>query len=403
VRHAGPAQDQQLTVEIVQGGVADAVGVGLRQRRPGRQAVGQQRVLGRPGGSRVDDLGHRHARLARPHGHEGLVLDLLQPGEREGRPGVPVEHEPARLGQDLGVGRVPSVDLYAEPVAERIRPGRLDRLVLRHPPDLSRRRVHVAGADAEILEQELHITGRGQAQRRAENEPDDRGRRPADGQASENVDRQPVTADRRGQGHQGDEDLDEALHAAGQVGQRGRRHGHEQGDLQHRECHVVAVDDDAGGPAAAAAQQRDQDPAYRHRADHAEPDIARDLPAAGEQGHDHQDDDDAEGTRLVHHGHQPRDAPRRRVDDLHDGLVDTRVKVDDKQADHERENGEDQARPVASAPPPLPVADRGEKDRAPAPQRMRLRNSARTLDCLFHHAADCLPETNMCSWPGSGS
>jgi hypothetical protein len=46
----------------------------------------------RPG---LDDLGHGRAGLAGPQSEVGLVLDLLQPSDRQARSGVPVQHEPA--------------------------------------------------------------------------------------------------------------------------------------------------------------------------------------------------------------------------------------------------------------------------------------------------------------------
>ena len=109
-----PAQGQQLPVHVVQRGVADVGGVSIRQGRPGRQPVDQQRVPGRSRGSGVNELGHGDAGLAGPQGEERLVLDLLKPGDGEDWPGVPVQQEPARLGQQPGVGRIPAVDLDTE-------------------------------------------------------------------------------------------------------------------------------------------------------------------------------------------------------------------------------------------------------------------------------------------------
>jgi hypothetical protein len=130
-------------------GVGDVRGVGLGQRAPGQHPADQQRVPGRSRGSGLDDLGHGHAELAGPQGEEGLVLDLLEPGNGEARPGIPVQQEPARLGEQPGVGRVPAVDGDAE-AAGRASSARLGGLVLRHPPDLPRRRVHAHRADAEL-------------------------------------------------------------------------------------------------------------------------------------------------------------------------------------------------------------------------------------------------------------
>ena len=121
VSDAGSPQGQQLAVQVIERGVADPGGVRVRQRRPGRHPVDQQRVAGRSRRSRLDDLGYGDIGQARSHGDVGLVLDLLEPGDRQARPGVPVQQEPARLGEQPGIGRVPAVDRDTEATG-RIRP-----------------------------------------------------------------------------------------------------------------------------------------------------------------------------------------------------------------------------------------------------------------------------------------
>ena len=152
VRDAGPPQNQQLPVQVIQGGVADLGGIRVGQRHPRRQPADQQRVLGRPGRPGLGDLRHGDAGLAGPQGEVGLVLDLLQPGEHQARTRVTVEHEPARLGEQLGVGRIPAVDQDGQAISPA-RSAYLGGLELGHPPDLPGRRVHVARADAEFLQQ----------------------------------------------------------------------------------------------------------------------------------------------------------------------------------------------------------------------------------------------------------
>ncbi len=161
----GPAQRQQLPVQVVQRGVAHVGGVRPGQQSAGWQAADQQRVVSGPGGAGRHDVRHGHAGLARPHGEKPLVLDLLQPGQREAGPGVPVEQEPAQLGEQLGVRRVPAVHRDGQPLARGIRRAGLGGLVLGHPPGLPRQRQHVAHVDAEFVEQPPDIRGRGQAQR----------------------------------------------------------------------------------------------------------------------------------------------------------------------------------------------------------------------------------------------
>ena len=164
VRDPRPPQGQELPVQVIKRGVTDIGGVGIRQGRPGRRPVDEQRVPGRPGGSRLDDLGHGDARLARPQGEERLVLDLLKAGNGEAWSGVPVQQEPARLGEEPGIGRIPAVDLDPEATG-RTGSVQLGGLVSRYPPDLPPVRAHVGRADAELGQQQLHITGRRQAER----------------------------------------------------------------------------------------------------------------------------------------------------------------------------------------------------------------------------------------------
>src|SRR5689334_9784375 len=76
------------------------------------------------------DLRHGGTGQARSHGHVGLMLDLLEPGDDQARPGVPVQQEPARLSEQPGIGRVPAVDHDTEATGP-VRPAYPGRLELR--------------------------------------------------------------------------------------------------------------------------------------------------------------------------------------------------------------------------------------------------------------------------------
>ena len=145
------------------------------------------------------------------------------------------------------------------------------------------------------------------------------------------------------------------------------------------------MDQDSARPSAVASEQEGEDPAHHRGADSTQRNVARDHPAACDQGQRQQKDRDAERTSVVDHRHQPGDAPRRRMDDLDDGLVDAGVAADDDYAAHEREDGTSQAGSVAPASTSLAVADRSEHNRAPATQEMWLGKRARTLYEVFSH------------------
>ena len=305
------------------------------------------------------------------------MLDLLQPGQGEIGSRVPVEQEPAHLGQQLGIRRIPAVNGDGQQLIRRVHRSRLGGLVFRHPPGLPRQRPHVARADTEILEQPKHVRSRWQAERRAEDEPDEQRRGPADGHAAQHVERQPIPADRPGQRDQPDEDFDDPLQAAGQVGQRGRGHRHEQGDLQDGKAQVVVVQLRPAGPSALAAEQQDEQPAGQRRGGRAQRQVAGHRPAPRDQRDQHQPGDDTVRADLVDHRDQPGDAARRRVDDLDNGPVDARVVVDDQQAADQGEDGEGEPGPVGATAAALPVPYRGEQDGAPAGQRRWLSRGSR--------------------------
>jgi len=141
------AHDQQLPVKVVEHGVADLGGIGIGQRRAGRSRLASNASLEGPAvpASTISGTG-TPARAVRKVRY-ALMLDLLQPGDRQARPGVPVQHEPARLGQQPGVSRIPAINLDTE-ASKPIRSAYLGGLEPRHRLQPSGQRPHVAGADA---------------------------------------------------------------------------------------------------------------------------------------------------------------------------------------------------------------------------------------------------------------
>ena len=141
---------------------------------PGRRPGHEERVVGRSG--RAGGQHRRHPGPG-PVGHQGqigLVLDLLAPGQGQGRAGVPVEEETDRLGQQLGVGCVTpvhrDVDRAAVDASRRIGPT---------PHSWFGRRHHVDRDDLEVAQQQLHLAGRREPEGRTEDQVDDGGHAPA--------------------------------------------------------------------------------------------------------------------------------------------------------------------------------------------------------------------------------
>jgi hypothetical protein len=87
---------------------------------------------------------------------EGLVLDLLEAGEGEGRAAVPVPDEPPELVEQPAVGGVPSGDPNGEPAGGVLA---LEReLAVRAAGD----RNELVDLEAEVGERQAHpVAGRG--------------------------------------------------------------------------------------------------------------------------------------------------------------------------------------------------------------------------------------------------
>ena len=209
VSDTGPAQIEHCGEEGVQHVVGQLRRVELAQADARWGPDGQGGVA-----ARTADAGHQHVRGGHTaplgqKGHVCLVLDLLDPGERQSRPGVPVEEESARLGQQLGVGGVATIERHRHRFADVVDAG-----VSGHPPHLVLGRRHGADRHPEIGQHDGQLLSRGQAQGRPEHQVDERSRPPAEGHAGRNVHGEPVSGHHRGHGGQPDNQLDQALGGA---------------------------------------------------------------------------------------------------------------------------------------------------------------------------------------------
>ena len=287
------------------------------------------------------------------------MFHLLSAGQGQCRSGVAVEQETGRLGQQLGIGCVTSVDrdIDLAPVDQR---GETP-----DPPLLVGIGDDGLGGDAEVTQQDLHLIGRREAQRRTDDEVDDGGHTPAQSQAAENGDRQSRAVDHRGQGQQEDGRVDAPLQPPAEIGQSGDSHPDRHRHPLDREREVEARKRGIGGPPAGGPQQLAQDQAGDPRQQSGESDVPDRGPAPGEEGQRHRERDDADRGHPPDHRDQPPDPVRRRRHRGGHGVLRTGVGLHHHPAHEDGDCGHADAHGITPPPAGLPVADRGEGDGAP--------------------------------------
>ena len=290
------------------------------------------------------------------------MFHLLAAGEGERGAGVPVEQEPDRLGQELRVRGVTSVDGDVQCVIVTVEPGQEPTVA----PGLLRRRHDLGGGDVEIGEEEQDLGGRGEPQRRAEHEVDHRGDPHADGEAGQYGDRQSVSRHHRGHRQDDDRHLDGPLHPPAEVRQGGGGHGHRRRHPRHRKAQVEAVRGLGDGPTPVGSEEDGEADAQEPGRGTGQHGVADHLDAARhEHQHDH-DDDQTEGSDPRQAGHDPLDALGNRRDHVDQGLLARGV--DRGEPAHEGDDeGDPDAEGVAATTAALAVTHRGEQDRLPGP------------------------------------
>ena len=174
VGDAGLPQPQHGQQDLIQGSVGEAGAVSLRPGPRSSGSLGNER--GVPAGP--EPAGGEHVGDQDPgaSGHErevGLVLDLLQPVEDEGRPGIPVQAEPPQFRQHPGIGRVTAVDRQLDRLACLITAGEL-----LDPPDLARGPGNIPRRQAQVRDPLGDLRRRRQAQRGPHGQVQGRRRRP---------------------------------------------------------------------------------------------------------------------------------------------------------------------------------------------------------------------------------
>ena len=217
-----------------------------------RGAGNQECVVSRPGRSRRQHRRHPGPGPAGHQGHIGLVLDLLASGQGQGRTGVPVEEEPDRLGQQLGIGGVPPVDRHVDLIAveEAGEPG--------HPPLLIGDGHHGPGHDAEVTEEDHHLVGRRQPEWRTHHQVDQSGDSPTQHHAGNHRHRIARPVDHGGQGQQYHGHLNTPLQPTAQVGKSSCGHTDRGGHSHDRKAQGEVGQRGTGRPAAVRSDQRHQ-------------------------------------------------------------------------------------------------------------------------------------------------
>lgn len=247
----GHLQPVDLSQQVGRPGVGRSLVEGPEVAQPGAgwRSRDQDGVVARSGRA----SGH-HRRDPRPRplggqGQVGLMLDLLHPGQGQGRARVAVEDEPEDLGQELGVVGVAPVDRDVEssPVVASGEPG--------DPPLLTRRRGDAVRSDPELAQQHGHFLGRGQTERRPEDQVQGRRHPPAEGHAGQHVHRHTRPVHHDGDGRHDDQDEYQPLEGSRQVGQGRPGHRHRHRRPGHREPEVDAVQGRVRGPTTARPGQ----------------------------------------------------------------------------------------------------------------------------------------------------
>jgi len=173
----------------------------------------------------------------RQEGQVCLVLDLLDPGERQEGPGVLEEEEAPEFGKELRAGSVASIEGDVEAMA---------CLLGSHEggdaPDLSGRGAHVIRRHTQLGQLLTDLGRRGQPEWRAEREVHCSGRAPPESQACQHIEEQRVTTDQRCDGRDGDRQLDETTQRAREVREGHAGDGDGDGDANHRDPEPKAAE-----------------------------------------------------------------------------------------------------------------------------------------------------------------
>ena len=361
VGDSGRPEVEQLGEQVVEDLIGDRVRAELVKGGSRHGASDQDGVVARPDLRRTDHLRHPGARPRRELRDRRLVLDLLDPGQADGRSRVPIHDEPVHLAEELGVRSVPAVERHDQGLP-RVR----DDEVVGGTPGLIPGRLRRNRIDPDRRERHAQFLTGGQAERRAPAEVDGSGHAPTDRHAAEDVGRKAMARhDGRQHGEEHDE-LDEALHGPRQVRKPCRRDAERQSHVQDGEAQHVAVELDAAWSPATRPEREDEDSADDECPDGRGCEIPHHHPALGQAGHHEEERDRPERSADPKESHQPADAVGRRAQYVRDHVFGVRVGSEDQHRTEHRQGGEDQPNAVGPPAPPLAVADGAKKMARPA-------------------------------------
>ena len=356
----GRPEVEQLGEQVVEDLIGNRVRAELVKGGSGHGASDHDGVVARPDLRRTDHLRYPSARPCRQLRDRRLVLDLLEPGQADGRSRVPIHDEPVHLAEELGVRSVPAVERHDQGLA-RVR----DDDVVGGTPGLILGRLRRNRIDPDRGQGRTEFLTRGQPERRAPAEMDGSGHAPTDRHATEDVGRQPMARhDGRQHGEEHDE-LDEALHGPRQVRKPCRGDAERQSHVQDREAQHVTVELDAAWSAATRSEREGEDSAEDECPDSRGCEIPHHQPALGEAGYHEEECDRPEGSADPKKSHQPADAVGRRAQHVRDHVFGVRVGPEDQHGTEHRQKGENQPNAIGPPAPPLAVSDGSEEDGPP--------------------------------------
>ena len=280
VGDAGPVQAVEVDPGVVERRVVDLVGRDVGQRPARRVADHEQGVVAGPGDADREQVGDHGSAALGQEQDQGLVLDLLAPPEGHSRAGVLVPDGAPELGEQPGVGAVPTDHLDGQPLVGVADEGGV-------APRLLRGQAEAVVGHAELAEGAGDLVEGRRPAGRAQGEVGDRRGAPGQDHAGQHRHRQALGQVDRGDGRQPEHDLDHATGGSGEVRPGGEEDGDRRGQGHDREVRAASAEVGAAGLEGLGDVDQAREGGPDAQADgEGEQEGEQEAPAAGHEGTD---------------------------------------------------------------------------------------------------------------------